>query len=62
LGRSSPWKAGRSFTLLPPDIKQLRDDFGLTQEQFAVLLGISVRTLRNRFFLKTEFLNTQTDR
>jgi putative transcriptional regulator len=39
--------AARSFTVLPPDIKQLRDDFGLTQEQFATLLGISVRTLRN---------------
>jgi putative transcriptional regulator len=29
------------------DIKRLRDDFGLTQAQFAALLGISVRTLRN---------------
>ena len=39
--------AARTFTILPLDIKQLRNDFGLTQEQFAALLGISVRTLRN---------------
>lgn len=39
--------ASRMFTVHPPDIKNIRDGFGLTQEQFAVLLGISVRTLRN---------------
>jgi len=39
--------ASRMFTIQPPDIKNIRDGFGLTQEQFATLLGISVRTLRN---------------
>ena len=39
--------AARAFTILPPDIKHIRDSFGLTQTQFAALLGISVRTLRN---------------
>jgi putative transcriptional regulator len=39
--------ASRFFTISPPDIKNIRDGFGLTQEQFAALLGISVRTLRN---------------
>jgi putative transcriptional regulator len=39
--------ASRAFTILPPDIKRIRDGFGLTQSQFAALLGISVRTLRN---------------
>jgi putative transcriptional regulator len=39
--------AGRTFTLLAADIRLIRDGFGLTQEQFAALLGISVRTLRN---------------
>jgi len=39
--------ASRTFTILPPDIKGIRNGFGLTQEQFAALLGISVRTLRN---------------
>jgi len=40
-------QASRTYTFLPPDIKNIRDGFGLTQEQFAALLGISVRTLRN---------------
>ena len=39
--------ASRIFTIRPPEIKDIRDGFGLTQEQFAALLGISVRTLRN---------------
>jgi putative transcriptional regulator len=39
--------ASRTFTIPPPDIKSIRQGFGLTQEQFAALLGISVRTLRN---------------
>ena len=39
--------ASRAFTILPPDIKSIRHGFGLTQAQFAALLGISVRTLRN---------------
>ena len=37
----------RSFHLSPPDIKRIRDGFGITQEQFAVLLGISISTLQN---------------
>lgn len=37
----------RSFHLAPPDIKRIRDGYGLTQEQFAAMLGISVSTLRN---------------
>jgi putative transcriptional regulator len=39
--------ASRSFTIQPPGIRSIRDGYGLTQEQFAALLGISVRTLRN---------------
>jgi putative transcriptional regulator len=39
--------ASRTFTIQPPAIRGIRDSFGLTQEQFAALLGISVRTLRN---------------
>jgi putative transcriptional regulator len=39
--------ASRILTIKPPEIKDIRDGFGLTQEQFAALLGISVRTLRN---------------
>jgi putative transcriptional regulator len=37
----------RSFHLDPVDIKRIREEFDLTQVEFAALLGISVRTLRN---------------
>ena len=35
------------FELDPADIKSIREGFGLTQVQFAALMGISVRTLHN---------------
>ncbi len=37
----------RSFDFPEPDVRALRDRYGLTQDQFAHLLGISVATLRN---------------
>jgi putative transcriptional regulator len=37
----------RIFHLDPLDIKRIREGYSLTQEQFAAMLGISVRTLRN---------------
>lgn len=37
----------RSFTVEGIDIKKIRKGFGLSQNQFASLLGISVGTLRN---------------
>ena len=37
----------RSFHLDRLDIKRIRDGYKLTQKQFAAMLGISVRTLRN---------------
>jgi len=37
----------RTFTYPDPDVRTIRNDYGLTQEQFAQLLGISVGTLRN---------------
>ena len=40
-------EASRSFHLDPLDIKRIREGYALTQEQFAIMLGISVRTLRN---------------
>lgn len=39
--------ASRVFSIEPPEIKDIRDGFGLTQEEFAALLGIRVRALRN---------------
>jgi putative transcriptional regulator len=40
-------KPSRSFHLSPLDISRIRENFDLTQVEFAALLGISVRTLRN---------------
>ncbi len=37
----------RSFNFNALDIKHIRDGYKLTQKEFAALLGISVRTLRN---------------
>lgn len=40
-------EASRSFPYDPPDIKKIRGKYNLTQEQFAAMLGISVKTLHN---------------
>ncbi len=40
-------EATRTFRLEPLDIKRIREGYNLTQTQFAAMLGISVRTLRN---------------
>ena len=37
----------RSFQIEPIDVKFLRERFGLSQREFASVLGISVGTLRN---------------
>ncbi len=39
--------AARAFTISPLDIKKIREGYDLTQNQFAGMLGISIRTLRN---------------
>lgn len=39
--------ASREFQLDEPDVRRLRELFGLSQPKFAALLGISVATLRN---------------
>ena len=40
-------KPARSFKMGPLDIKEIRDNFALSQSQFAALLGVSVNTLQN---------------
>ena len=40
-------QAARTFPYDRLDIKGIRERYNLTQEQFAAMLGISVRTLRN---------------
>jgi len=37
----------RSFEMEPLDIKAIREQFTLSQSQFAALLGVSVKTLQN---------------
>jgi len=43
-GEKSP---SRAFVFEGPDVKDVRDSFHLTQTEFATMLGISVKTLRN---------------
>lgn len=40
-------RPSRTFTLEDPDVAAIRKEYGLSQHQFATLLGISVRTLQN---------------
>jgi putative transcriptional regulator len=40
-------KPSRSFVTGSPDIKRIRATYRLNQAEFATLLGISVKTLRN---------------
>jgi putative transcriptional regulator len=37
----------RAFALGPLDIKEIREQYALSQGQFAALLGVSVKTLQN---------------
>ena len=43
-GEAAP---ARSFSVADPDVAAVRELYGLSQTQFAGLLGISVRTLQN---------------
>ena len=40
-------KPGRVFKFEQPEVQLIRKKYGLSQEKFATLLGISVSTLRN---------------
>lgn len=40
-------KPSREFDINNPDVKAIREGYGLSQTKFAELLGISVATLRN---------------
>ena len=40
-------KPSREFDIESPDVRGIRKQYGLSQIQFAELLGISVATLRN---------------
>lgn len=40
-------KAARSFEFPEPEVKAIRDKVGLSQHDFALLIGVSKRTLEN---------------
>ena len=40
-------KASRSFMVATPNVRKIRANYKLTQNEFAALMGISVNTLRN---------------
>ncbi|WP_019529047.1 NadS family protein [Dasania marina] len=40
-------KASRSFYFAEPQVKAIRERLGVSQDKFAVLLGVSKRTLEN---------------
>jgi putative transcriptional regulator len=40
-------KPSRKFIVEAPDVKKIRADYELSQNEFAALMGISVKTLRN---------------
>jgi len=40
-------KPSRSFVIDAPDVKEIRSNYKLSQTEFAALIGISVKTLRN---------------
>ena len=43
-GKATP---SRKFVVEVPDVKKIRSDYKLSQNEFAALMGISVKTLRN---------------
>ena len=44
---AKPAGASRSFSYAPADIKAIRSKLGKTQSEFALMIGVSVATLRN---------------
>lgn len=45
-GTSNRSGSSSSVGLVPSDIKAIRDRLGTSQEEFALMIGVSVRTLR----------------
>jgi putative transcriptional regulator len=40
-------KPARTFTFAESEVKKIREQYGLSQDKFAILMGISTATLRN---------------
>lgn len=43
-GRKNP---SRVFEIDPPDVKRIREQLDVSQGEFALMIGVSVRTLQN---------------
>ncbi len=43
-GRKKP---SRKYEITPPDIKMVREKLNVSQKEFAMLIGVSIRTLQN---------------
>ena len=43
-GRKAP---SRTYEIKPPEIKTVRERLNVSQNQFALMIGVSVRTLQN---------------
>lgn len=39
--------ASRTFSFAPDDVKRIRKELGLSQSEFAMLIGVSTSTLQN---------------
>lgn len=40
-------KPSRTYDIKPPDIKMVREALNVSQSEFALMIGVSVRTLQN---------------
>ncbi|MCE5276545.1 MAG: NadS family protein [Planctomycetaceae bacterium] len=45
--RSGRKKPSRQYTIAPPDIRKVRDKLNVSQPEFALMIGVSPRTLQN---------------
>ena len=45
--RRGQLRPGRVTTFKPADIRAIREELGVTQAEFAMMIGVSVATLRN---------------
>ncbi len=45
--RKGKKKASRVRKIRFPDVKEIRDELNVSQEEFALMIGVSVRTLQN---------------
>ena len=45
--KSGHRKPRRVYEVKPPDIKNIREKLNVSQNEFAIMIGVSVRTLQN---------------